>query len=295
MKKWNLLLSMLFISSAIFVTSCNKDEEEAGPTLNLKGQSGYTSSDVTVNVGTTITIGVIGSAGDNNLSEFEISVYNNNQPAFQADTTFNSSSLDLNIPITFTQDELGENVITMTLTDKKGKTDQQSFTVTVEAIANVTKYSDVELGSHNDALGSFFATTTGDIFTIGQLRNNETNQELVDFIFFKGDANENSIASPDNETVQTIETFELNDWTGHKNETRFNTTTITAAEFDAIGDTYTFPDFNTTPAAQLSLVNNLADNQVILFKTEAGKLGLIKIVDLYSRGDRALIDVIVME
>lgn len=295
MKKWNLLLSMLFISSAIFVTSCNKDEEEAGPTLNLKGQSGYTSSDVTVNAGTTINIGVIGTAGDNNLTEFEMQIINNNQPIYNFDTTFNSNTFNLDLGFDFTSNQLGANVISMTLKDKNGKTDTESFTVTVEAVSNVTKYSDVDLGSHNDAFGSFFATSTGEQFTIGQLRNNEANQAKVDFLFFKGSTNQNTIAAPDDEAAISIETFELNDWTAPKNATRFNTTTITATEFDAIGETYTFPDFNTSATASLKKVNNLVEGQVILFLTADNKLGLIKIVDLYSRGDVAKIDVIVQD
>lgn len=293
MKKWNYLLSLLLLASAVFVSSCTKDETVNGPSLNLKGQSGYTSSDVTVPAGTDVTIGVIGTAGDKNLTRFVLTVINDNNPQDVVDTTFNSSTFNLDIALTFSASSVGENRINMTLTDKDGNQDTESFKVTVEAQTNVVKYEGVLLGSSNDTEPSFYSTTTNERFTVGQLTTNTTNQAKVDFLFFKkSEPDANVLASPRDPLANAVAIFKLNLWT-NKNETYFNTTTITAAEFDAIGSTYVFDDFNTS--AQKTSITALAEGQVVMFKTAEGKLGLVKVVDLRSRGDLAEFDVIVSE
>ncbi len=282
------MLSMFLMAGALFVTSCS-DDETTGPTLDLKGSSGYTSDDVTISAGSTITIGVIGTAGDKNLSSFTMTSTNNNVPYEVMDTTLNSSSFNLDIEITFTEENLGANRLLMTLADKDGNKSTQSFTVTVEngAVA-VKKASSVEFGSFNDAIGSFYNTTDMALYTVAQAK---LNQAKVDFLFYKGAQNGNTIAAPDDVLAATeISTFQLNTWTT-RNATRFAKGVVTAAQFDAITTTFDFPEFNSTSsdAAQL------ADGDVVFFQTVSGKLGLIKVVDLYTRGDRAKFDIIVQE
>jgi hypothetical protein len=112
------------------------------------------------------------------------------------------------------------------------------------------------------------------------------------FLFFKGITNANTIASPDDADANTIVELKLSQWT-NKNQTRFNPTTITDTQFDAIGDTYQFPTFNLMQ--QTTKMNNLITGQVFLFKTKNDKLGLVKVIDLYNRGDRAKVSVIVQK
>ena len=68
---------------------------------------------------------------------------------------------------------------------------------------------------------------------------------------------------------------------------------ITAEDFDAIEDKCVFPEFDAEKAE--TKANELKNNDVIFFKTVGDKLGYIKIVDLYHRGDRIKFDVIVMK
>lgn len=291
MKKWNLLLSMLFIATTVFVTSCNKDEEATGPTLNLKGGSEYVSADATIQVNEPVLVGVTGTSGDDNLTRFKMTITSNNVPTNVIDSTFNSPSFDWEIELNF--EGVGEARLLFELWDKGGLKAEKAFTITVEDPGmQINKYPDVELGSWNDAVGSFFSSSEGIVYTRGQLTTSVTNQAKIDFLFFKGVENANTIASPDDADANTINDLQLTLWT-NKNQTRFNTTNITAAQFDAIGDTYQFPVFNM--GSQTTKVNALAEGQVVLFKTQGGKLGLIKVVDLYSRGDLAKVDVIVQK
>jgi len=240
MKKWNYLLSLLFVASAVFVTSCTKDEDpEAGPNLNLKGGSTYVSADATVQVDDPILVGVTGTTTGDNLTRFKFSVISNNVPTAIVDSTFNSSSFDWDMELTFTS--VGEARLLFELWDKGGLKAEKSFIITVEDPGmQINKYLNVELGSWNDAVGSFFSSTEGIVYTRGQLTTSVTNQAKIDFLFFKGDTNGNTIASPDDVSANTLSELQLTLWT-NKNQTRFNTTTITAAQFDAIGDTYRVP------------------------------------------------------
>ncbi|HLO90090.1 MAG TPA: hypothetical protein VK172_02890 [Lentimicrobium sp.] len=291
MKKWNLLLSMLFISSAIFVTSCSKDETATGPSLSLKGGATYTSTDKTIQVEDPILVGVTGTSGDANLTRFKFSITSNNVATTILDSTFNSANFNYDQELTFTS--VGEARLLFELWDKDGNKDEKSFNITVEdAGMQVVKYSNVELGSWNDAVGSFYSSTENIVYTRGQLTTSVSNQAKIDFLFFKGTTNGNTIASPDDTDANTINDLQLNLWT-NKNQTRFNTTDITVAQFDAITTSFQFPVFQM--GSQTTKVNNLTEGQVVMFKTESGKLGLIKVVDLYSRGDLAKVDVVVQQ
>ena len=66
-------------------------------------------------------------------------------------------------------------------------------------------------------------------------------------------------------------------------------TSISAAYFDAIGDTYDFPAF----AGTKDDINNLEAEDVVAFMTVDGKYGLIKVNGINQKGDIINIDVIV--
>ncbi len=120
------------------------------------------------------------------------------------------------------------------------------------------------------------------------------NQEKVDFIFWKDPrVKANSITSPDNDLIGSVNFLGIHTWTV-KNETRFIITEMTVEEFNAIEDKYLFPEFDLEAA--VDIVSNLQAGDILFFRTQEGKHGYIRIIDLYNtRGDRALIDVIVEE
>ncbi|PKP47121.1 MAG: hypothetical protein CVT94_12460 [Bacteroidetes bacterium HGW-Bacteroidetes-11] len=286
------------MSAAVVVTSCGKDDDpvDPGPTLNLKGGATYTSADATVQSGSVIRVGVNGlksSVSGVKLVRYKFSITANNTPTTYVDSTFSSDSFTWETDLTLSG--VGEVRLSFELWDKNGMKADQAFNVIIEDPGmQINKYLNVEFGSWNDLEGSFFSSTEGFNYTVNQTSTSPVNQLKTDFIFFKGVVNGNTFAAPDDADVNTITTLKVNTWpVGNKNQTRFNTTTITAAQFDAIGETYQFPTFNLS--AQTSKVNNLVNGQVFLFKTKNDKLGLVKIVDLYSRGDRAKASIIVQK
>ncbi|HOI88788.1 MAG TPA: hypothetical protein PLV51_13095 [Lentimicrobium sp.] len=296
MKKWNFLFMALLMSVAVVFTSCSDDEEvDPGPSLSLKGGTAYTSQDATVQINDAILVGVNGlksPVSGQKLNRFKFSIISNNVETVYVDSTLNSDTFTWESELTFSG--VGTGRLLFELWDKGGMRAEQSFNITIEDPgAQINKYLNVEFGSWNDAVGSFFASKEGITYTVGQTRNVPANQIKIDFVFFKGATNFNTFASPDDADLQTIQDLgPISAWTT-KNQTRFNPSTMTAAQFDAIGETFQFPTFNMLQ--QTTKVNNLVEGQVFLFKTHDNRLGLVKVVDLYSRGDRAKASVIIQK
>ncbi len=115
------------------------------------------------------------------------------------------------------------------------------------------------------------------------------NTDKVDIIFFKGPQNQNTLASPDDDAVKEVYSS-INNWPVH-NQTRFQLTDLTVDDFDAIAEFHVFPEFT----SELTRASHLENEDILYFKTEAGKHGYIKIINLYTRGDVALIQVIAEE
>lgn len=291
MKKWNFFLAALFMSVAVMVSSCGKDETETdpGPSLTLKGGPGYTSTDAIIEIGATIKVGVVGgksSVSGDKLTRFKCIFTSNNVPTTILDTTLSTDSFNWETELEF--NSIGTGVISFELTDKGNMSNKASFSITVEGPETV-KYANVELGSWNDVIGSFFSTSEGIAYTVTQTATVPANQSKIDFLFFKGVTNANTIASPDDVDANSLSDLKLSQWT-NKNQTRFNPSSYSAAQFDAIGSNFQFPSFDL--GVQSTKINQLVVGDVFLFKTKANKLGLVKIVSLYTKGDKMKIDVI---
>jgi hypothetical protein len=299
MKKWNFLFMSLLLSAAVMVSSCGGDDDDPidpGPSINLKGGTGYTSENDTIKVNTSIKVGVTGlksAVSGNKLTKFKFSIVSNNVPTVMVDSTLSSDSFSWETELTFTG--VGAAKLIFELTDKGGMKSEKFFDlVIVDPGTAINKFVDVEFGSWNDAIGSFFSSTEGITYTVGQTHPSPANQAKIDFLYFYGATNKNTMASPDDADANTITDLKLNLWT-NKNQTRFNETNITPAQFDAIGTTYQFPTFNFS--SQTTKMNMLEVNDIFLFKTKNNKLGLVKITYLSkpNKGDKSRATIIVQK
>jgi hypothetical protein len=285
MKKLSYLLG-LFLVAGILFSSCKKDEDEPQdltPSINFKGGANYTSADVIITAGDTILVGINAdenSTSGKNLTNFKMVLTTDNNPQTLVDSNFNESSFNMDYSISFPQS--GETRLSAKITDKDGQSKEIAFNITVNAaLPTVSTYTDIQLGSWDDnEYGSFYASTSNTVFMKNEAGNNET---IIDFVFFKGVSAFNTIGAPSSTNVQNV--FQLN-W-GVYNETIIEMAGIDAAEFDAIGATYQFPDL----AGTGNEVNNLEVDHIILFKTVEGKKGYIKINNFDQKGDRMNIDV----
>lgn len=288
MKKLSFLLIALMAVSLV-MTSCSKDDETLGPpTLDFKGGAEFISADANIPVNTNFKVGIAATANaetNKKLSTLRLTRTIDNVTF--VDTTYDINETVFNADFTFNAQAAGKvEAILFTLTDKNDKVASKSLNITYEALGTtVTKNAGVEMGSFNDDKGSFYSTANKTVYSIA---NAASNQGSIDFLFYLGASNGSAIASPADVDANTV--FDLASWTT-KNATMFVMTTITAAEFDAIGDTYVFPELT----ADLSGITSLTNGNVIMFKTVNNKMGLVKINTINGRGDYINIDVIVAE
>lgn len=291
--KINRILVVLLMIAGVSLSSCKKDDDIVNPepTLNFIGGEGYTSTDVTINAGEQIKVGFNASANNETnekLTNFKLTRTANNQSQTLFDSTFNEETFTTTIFIDFPESVTAR--LEGTITDKAGRTTSVAFNVTVEeAGVKVLKHTDVKLGSWNDEIGSFYNAQENTIYNVTEAA---ANQAKVDLVFYKGENNLNTLAAPADASLETIITFNINSW-ANRNATMFIGTEMTAEEFDGIGEYYEFPEF--VEAEADTKIINMVNGDVVFFKTQAGALGYIKVVDLYSRGDLGKFEVIVME
>ena len=298
MKRIFFILTAIILTSVTMFTSCTDDttEPDAPPSISFVAGAGYIASDATVTVSTPFVVKVLAEQNATSgakLQSLKVTRIFNNQTV--GDTTFaiNSNDASISLEITFQSSATaGVENIEFELVDKDGQKAQESLKITTEEASDeVQKWANITLGSYNDPIGSFFATTNGKVMTVAE---GTANPGIVDFAFFLGATNGSSIASPiDDILLEFIDFAPVENW-NPRNDTRLiYPAPINANDFNAIGTSYSFPTFNT--ASSVTLANQLAVNNVIYFQTAAGKLGFIKINSINGRGDKANIDVIVQK
>ncbi|MBU1368802.1 MAG: hypothetical protein KJ578_15135 [Bacteroidetes bacterium] len=293
MRKNHVTLLILFMAIATAFSSCKKDDDilNPEPSIDFKGGGEYTSTDVTINTNEQILVGfnaAFNQETNEDLQNFKLTLTSNNVAQTLIDSTLNTEVFTTDITITFPEPVSAR--LDAVITDKAGRTASVSFNITVEeAGVKVVKHTDVELGSWNDEIGSFYNAEGNLILNVNEAF---ANQAKVDLVFYKGVTNFNTIAAPADASLNTIQTFNMDSWTT-RNATLFIKTDMTAEEFDAIGEYHLFPEFNESAADTKAV--DLLNGEVLLFKTEANAMGYIKVVDFYSRGDLGKFDMIIME
>ncbi|MDZ7741749.1 MAG: hypothetical protein U5Q03_08385 [Bacteroidota bacterium] len=296
MKKLNYLFLIALIGSMFALTSCNKDDDDEpqnlSPTFNFNGGNGFISSDATVEANQEFKIGVIALANTNSnkkLTNFNVTQVQNNAPNLIYDSTFSSDVFQMDWIFTAPNAETQLNLI-FKLTDKAGETAEKTITITVEKTGTVVyKFSDITMGSYNDQqYGSFYSTETDQVYFDSEAINN---QAKIDWCYFKGATHGETFAATDDATAVSVFAILADDnWTV-RNETRFAMATMTAAEFDAISDNGII-EFEAWTTGE-SRINNLQQDDIVLFKLQDGRLGYLKVNESISRGDKINIDVIV--
>lgn len=286
MRKLNVILFLALLVGAISITGCQDDDPIIGkPTIDFKGGAGYAYDDVTLKTYEKLLVGFNAAYDDdtdNFLTRFTLKIGDD----ILVDSIFNAETFSADYLISF--DAVGETTLTGKITDAGGFTDQVSFNITIEeGGVKVRKTEEFVLGSVNDLEAGSFYSAVEDI--IYDRDNVSDHTDKVDFIFFKGATNQNTIAAPDDPDVITVFPS-INNWTVH-NKTRFEFTEMTAQEFDALEDYHIFPEFTETT----SKANHLENGDVVYFKTDSGKQGYVKVVDLFTRGDVAKLQVIIEE
>lgn len=299
MKKYFRLFAFVFLAGTLVMSSCKKDDDDdnggtpapMNPTINFLVEQGFISSDATVEVNEAFKVKIYAeenATSKKNIDHINVRRIFQNQTV--GDTALDIGQPSATITVNFTAQPIpGEETLEFEAVDNDGKKAMISLKITtIEIGVNVTKYSNITLGSFNDqTYGSFFSTSNGQAYFKAEAFDN---QALIDFAFFLGATSGASIGAPANDTIVGV--FDLDQppvWTTLNTTGMVSPAPITAADFDLIGTTYDFPNFQSSS----SIATQLEDDDVIFFMTQGMKLGFIKVNSINKRGDIINIDVIV--
>jgi hypothetical protein len=286
MRKLNYLLGLIILTGLVFA-SCSKDEDPNPPTINFKGGTHvgtgmeYIDGDVTLSVASQFMVGITASsASDANLKNIKVvRDFENVITITQFDSTFNASNFAIDI-IFLAYPTAGTEVWTFTATDKNDKQTSISFTITTEEISSgIIEYNDKLLGSHQSSNGSSFASFDGSVYSLADAK---ANADKVDFLYFYGATNLATIAAPDDATAATVffdATNGLQTWSV-LNNTRFTLTDMTPEEYNGVLNSASLIVIVNNANPTESKVNQLAVDDVVAFKTAAGKYGMFIVTNL---------------
>ncbi|HPE86968.1 MAG: hypothetical protein EOL88_00405 [Bacteroidia bacterium] len=285
MKKLFLLMMAFVAGSAILFTSCNPDEPtDVEPTISFKTGADYVSTNVTVEAGSVITIGIDADANENSGA---LLTNLNLKRAFGVQTTLWDTAINVNtFSIVFdltTFPEAGEETVTFTITDAEGETAEVSLIITTEITYQpLNVWEDVTLGDQDSQFGSSFASIDGTTYSLAEAKENS---DKIDFVYFYGATNHSTICAPSADAAAEVfnnPTTGVATWT-KRNATKFMATTTTVDEFDAIPADNDTQVITLATGADQELINNLDQDGapvVLAFETETLKKGLIKIQEI---------------
>jgi hypothetical protein len=287
MKKVIKTIMMLFVASTFVLTSCGDDTDVKDVELTMipAAVSGTHFVTDTLN----ITVNGKGNS-DNKLKSIKITKAISGQSGIitvYEDTKLSGTDLVYNLRDTFQPGEAGVNTYTITLTGEKGTAQTKTYTATVRAIglidATQTPVSLFGQGAGAETQ-QFVALNSFSTYTIGEATAN-SNAELknsIDLAFYYGATNRFSLASLDDAVMHTVYTGLSTFWTSADNSRitglykatgQVNYATMEASGSDK--DLLLFAEGKTFSKA----INNLAVNDLILFKTKEGKFGLLKVTE----------------
>lgn len=289
MKKVIKTIMMLFVASTFVLTSCTDDEDVKDVELTMIPAT--TSGTHFVYDTLNITLNAKGNA-DNKLKAIKITKAIAGQSGII--TIYDNSKLSgtdfiYNLKDTFQPGEVGINTYTITLTGDKGTAQTKTYTATVRAVGLIesTAGSPITLFHQNQLTNEHFADLkTFSTYTDEEViaNSNEVFKNSIDIAFYYGATNKYSLSSLDDRAyMQTLYSRFSNFWNSADNKRvtglykatgQVNYATIEASGSDknlllfAEGKTYS------------NTLSDLKVNDLVLFRTSEGKIGLLKIATL---------------
>lgn len=278
MKKLVKSVLMLSIASLAILSSCKKEDSNAevtdvtvtvsaSPTIPVEGEK------------VTLTITCTGNT-ENNLKSISV----NRSGGSLSDKVVLSKSLTGTSSIETVVDTLGSGSFTyvIAVTGKEGSPATKTIIVTTRSLPKQVDVTNaIPLFGQTNGAGTnanFMQLTAPhgafgtDVFA--------ANKSKVDLAFFFGATNKATLTSPTDATMQGL--YSGLNWAG-VNATLLYKTTMTTAAFDAVAASNS-DSLITSMAAGIttwgSSLNMLTQGNVVLFKTAANKVGLIKVDNL---------------
>lgn len=284
MKKAIKTMMMMLVASAFVLTSCKDDEsvEDVKLTINPSATSG------THFVGDTLKLVINGKGNsDNALKNLTITESpTGGSPKTLVNEKLSGTDKIYNFERVITQADVNGSPITFSikLEGEKGTAATISYVATISVVTpiNVVPAAGLRLGSQsNQTVIQHFAKIAGD-FNVYDLDASEANfQNDIDMVYYYGTTNKHSITSPSNTVMQGLYSG-IQHWGKARTTGFYRMPQGDAGLFDqviaddddrklipyAAGKTYT------------DALTDVAAGDVFLFKTQEGKLGLLKVLSV---------------
>ena len=302
MKKLSYLIGLLLIGGLLF-SSCKKTGEDATPpSLSFLGgtyentSTGWTAErvdqDMTFTVGDPFVFGFTAtSTTDKNLSRVLVTLnFENVSLVTVLDSAVSVASYQLDIE-TIAYPNAGDEIFTITVTDKNSLSTSISFKITsVAAEPNISTYTGISLGSYASTTNSSFASITGETFSVTDITNDPVSQKKVDFVYFHGNSYGHTLAAPSSDVAGQTYSTTVGTWADeNRNHTTFGLTNLTVAQYNSVENKTQLILSIQNDGVQLDediqseLLSNpagFAVGDIIAFETYDGNQGLIRLTDI---------------
>jgi hypothetical protein len=272
-----MMYALIGICAFSFLMSCKKDPAHIPPVISLIQGEGYVSQDTVVTAGTRVRVGIHAAAGNANLTYFSVR-FNDGTETILLDTGMNTPALTYNLDVIKTNSSA--ETWKFLIMDRNRNRDSVQITFTkaeVSTWGKIRTMSGITLGAQENATtGSFFSL---DDTAVMNLQQAFAVQPSVDMVYYYGQY-ECTLASPNETEAPGFFTGPqgIANWTV-KNETRYDTTLIIPQAFDtSANDSLILSAYE--PTAGKKKGKYLLPGMVLSFRSPAGKLGLVKVLDV---------------
>lgn len=283
-----MLFGLGVVASLSALTSCKKDEVvPEGPKITFANGTTYTAKAEDTSYTFIVTTDAAGE-----LKEIKVFDVSNSNNETQLGTTITKFSSDIkhtfnqtvNLFETNGKRKTGEVKIKVSVTDKKDQTNSSTFIIKTYETLNMFS-ARIMSAQFKEGKSSFFSTVNGTVYSAADAK---TNSSLIDFAYcYRGVTTDVTykaiIGAPSDEAIKVghTNTADFSNWKTYNN-TVFKLTNLTTKEFDEITDDFGFylnKDITETHVFDLKVDN------VVAFKTSAGKLGYFKVKAINAGDD----------
>lgn len=176
------------------------------------------------------------------------------------------------------------------INDKESKIVQKQ--IVVHPDKNLLSFTNVRIGINtaHASIGSLFSSILGKTLTKNEI--DTTTGALIDFAFFGLDQTftYNQFISPDRVQQTAFETIPNAIYTKVINSQELVGVQLSPGSFDAIADGNAFVNLNITETTRgMTPFDKSLNNRIVLFQTQDGRKGAIKIIDYVSDGKQSYI------
>ena len=274
MRKLIYSIGVIVSGLLLLFTACTEDENK-----NLEINFVNNIDEVNVSSGSSYTIvaTIISEAGLDYVKIFEVT--DKSEIQVKLIDKFDDKN---NFTLMYTVENITKDVkIKIEATDKDNQTVAKYFEIKLNTnqTQNLKTYT-VSLGAQSNVTGSFLIASQGSVFTIKEVKNNSA-YSSIDIIYYYGATNKCALFCPKSIVDNNI-TWDGNlptsNWGTTPNVTIFKK--VTSNDFD--NATYSNVSSLITENDNNKIASDLKVGDVVAFKTQNGKYGILKVTSISS-------------